>query len=134
VKVNDLPVLFYDGECGLCRRSVRFLMRQDRQGRLYFAPLQGATAAWRRSSELRESLSSAVYQRENGENFLRSDAVLQVLIDIGSRWRWLARLAQKIPCRWRDASYDWVARRRRRLNYSSLCALPTGGATRRILP
>jgi len=134
VKENDLPVLFYDGNCGLCRRSVRFLLRQDRRGRLYFAPLQGATAAARLSRELRESLSSAVYQRQNGENLLRSDAVLQVLIDIGSRWRWLARLALKIPRRWRDRCYDWVGARRLQLDRARSCPMPSGRARRRILP
>lgn len=134
MKEKNLPVLFYDGNCGLCRRSVRFLLRQDRRGRLYFAPLQGATAAARLSRELRESLSSAVYQRENGENVLRSDAVLQVLIDIGSRWHWLARLALKLPRRWRDRCYDWVSARRRQLDKSRPCPMPSGESCQRILP
>ena len=38
------PVLFFDGECGLCNRLVRLLLRLDRGGRLRYAPLQGPTA------------------------------------------------------------------------------------------
>ena len=34
------PVLLYDGECGLCNRVVRLLLRLDRGERLRFARLQ----------------------------------------------------------------------------------------------
>ena len=37
-------VVFYDGVCGLCDRTVRFLLRRDRRDRLRFAPLQGEVA------------------------------------------------------------------------------------------
>ena len=37
-------LLFYDGHCGLCHRSVQFLLRHDPGGRAFrFAPLQGCT-------------------------------------------------------------------------------------------
>src|SRR4051812_37486572 len=39
-----VPVLFFDGECGLCNRVVRLLLRLDTRGRLRFAPLQGPVA------------------------------------------------------------------------------------------
>ena len=38
------PVLLYDGNCGLCHRVVRRLLRTDRSGRLKFATLQSAPA------------------------------------------------------------------------------------------
>src|SRR5512140_2976539 len=38
------PVLLFDGECGLCHRVVRLLLRLDREARLRFAPLQGPSA------------------------------------------------------------------------------------------
>ena len=38
------PVVLYDGTCGLCHRSVRWLMKRDRR-RLWYAPLQGETFA-----------------------------------------------------------------------------------------
>jgi predicted DCC family thiol-disulfide oxidoreductase YuxK len=38
------PVLFFDGECGLCNRVVRLMLRLDRRGRLRYAPLQGLRA------------------------------------------------------------------------------------------
>ena len=38
------PVLFFDGECGLCQRLVRGLLKLDQRGGLRLAPLQGPTA------------------------------------------------------------------------------------------
>ena len=38
------PLILYDGVCGLCHASVRWLMKRDR-GRLRYAPLQGETAS-----------------------------------------------------------------------------------------
>ena len=38
------PVVFIDGECLLCNRTVAFLAEHDPDGRLRFAHLQGALA------------------------------------------------------------------------------------------
>ncbi len=38
-------IVFYDGVCGFCNESVRFLMKLDTEQRLRYAPLQGDTAA-----------------------------------------------------------------------------------------
>lgn len=109
-------------------------MRRDRADLLYFAPLQGETAARRLEADLCDTLSTAVYQRASGEVLVRSDAVLQALIDIGSRWRYLARPALLIPRRWRDGVYNWIAARRKKLFQNGACPLPSAGESRRILP
>ena len=37
-------LVFYDGRCGLCHHSVRFLLARDRDGALFrYAPLFGET-------------------------------------------------------------------------------------------
>ena len=47
---SDAPSLpprlvLYDGMCGLCDKSVQWLLDHDPDGKLRFAPLQGPTAA-----------------------------------------------------------------------------------------
>ena len=50
---NAGPVLLFDGECGLCHRVVRGLLKCDRRERLRFAPLHGAAAqVWLRERGL----------------------------------------------------------------------------------
>lgn len=127
-------ILFYDGDCGLCNRSVRFLMKRDRARRLRFAPLQGETARNRLEPELRESLSTIVYHRADASMLTRSDAVLRALIDARSGWRFLARAALVIPRGWRDGIYNRVAKNRHRFFPKNDCPLPTEEERERLLP
>jgi predicted DCC family thiol-disulfide oxidoreductase YuxK len=112
------PVLFFDGECGLCSRVVRKLLRLDRAARLRFAPLQGATAqAYLRHRGLpAEDFASLVFvpdwPRSEAAPMLRTDGGIASLRAIG-RPGW-ARLAEIIPRRLRDALYRLVARNRQR--------------------
>lgn len=36
-------VVFYDGDCGLCQRSVAAIVKVDSKKELFFAPLNGVT-------------------------------------------------------------------------------------------
>jgi len=133
VNEEKRAILFYDGDCGLCSRSVRFLMERDRIGLLFYAPLQGQIAANLLKDELRQSLATAIYRKTDGTILLRSDAVLHALIDIESSWRFLAKPALCIPRSWRNAAYNWVASNRERFFPKDSCSLPTPEEAQRIL-
>lgn len=113
------PVLFFDGECGLCTRLVRALLRLDRAGRLRFAPLQGPTAqSYLRSHGLPTAdFASLVFApdwpRAEAVPALRTDGAIASLRAIGRPG--CARLAAVPPRRLRDALYRAVARNRLRL-------------------
>jgi predicted DCC family thiol-disulfide oxidoreductase YuxK len=132
-------ILFYDGECGLCLRSVRFFLWADRSAQLRFAPLQGETAAKRLPADLREAdcLSTVVYLRDEpgGEAhyYVRSEAVGRALIDIGGFWAWTGRALMLVPSGLREAGYRFVARHRGKIFPKSKCALPSLGQQSRIL-
>jgi predicted DCC family thiol-disulfide oxidoreductase YuxK len=114
------PVLLFDGECGLCVRCVRLLLKADRRGRLRFAPLQsGVAQQFLRERELATAdFDSAIFipdwtrRRETALRF-RSDAMLAAVREVGGAWRFVSWL-QVVPRGWRDGVYCWVARRRRR--------------------
>jgi len=126
-------ILFYDGECGLCQRSVRFLSRRDRRGRLHFAPLQGETAAGIVPEEVRASMSTVAFHRADGALFYRSAGVLEALAQTGSGWRLLAKLLRLVPARLRDRVYDWIARNRAKLPGGG-CPLPSPEQREQMLP
>lgn len=114
-------VLFYDGECGLCNRLVRLLLRLDHSGRLRYAPLQGAAAqAYLRTHGLpAEDFDSLVFvpswaEREKPAYQLRTDGVLGALRLCGGVGRALVGL-RVVPRVWRDAGYRAVARWRYRI-------------------
>lgn len=104
--------LFYDGECGVCHRFVRFILSEDRSGRAFvFAPLQSASFADAIAPGVRAGLpDSIVVRTADGELLVRSSAVIRVLERCGGLWLALAVLARRIPTAWRDRAYDLFAR------------------------
>lgn len=114
------PVLLFDGECGLCHRCVRLLLRLDRRGRLRFAPLQSPAAqAYLRAQGLPvadfDSLVFVVDWAAAAPPRLRTDGVLAALRLCPGAGRMLAAVLGLVPGRWRDAGYRFIARWRYRI-------------------
>lgn len=129
-------IVFFDGECGLCSRSVRFLASADRHQRLQFAPLQGETAAKLKLSEFAsvESGSMVVRRESDGVTLLRSDAVLELSRALGGFWR-CGVIFRLLPRPLREAVYRFIARNRIRwFGHADACALPDPQLLARLLP
>lgn len=97
--------LLYDGSCGLCHRSVRLVLAEDRIGTAFrFEPLpeDGEKA-------------SVIVQTEDGRTVVRSDAVIHILQRLGGLWRVIGVAFGLVPRVVRDAMYDGVARIRYRI-------------------
>ncbi len=112
------PVLFYDGECGLCNAVLRFLLREDDGGRVKFAPLQSAPAqAYLRAHGLPTTdFNSLVFvpdynRTEAYAPKLRTAGVCAALDEIGGLWRVVSWL-RWLPAALRDPAYKLVARTR----------------------
>lgn len=118
--------VFYDGECGLCHRAVRFLLAEDRSGsRFRFAPLQGETFASLVPENARRELpDSVVVMTTDGELLVRSRAALHALAGLGGLWRVLATIGALLPSAMLDLGYDFVARIRKRLFEAPKSACP----------
>jgi predicted DCC family thiol-disulfide oxidoreductase YuxK len=113
-----MPVLLYDGTCGLCNGVVRLLIRRDHRARLHFAALQGeAGQGFLRSKGLAtDSFDSLVFvanwNSANRKDFsLRTTGVLRVCDEIGGPIKLLGWL--RIFPEWlRDPFYRLVAKTR----------------------
>ena len=129
----DGPIVFFDGECGLCNGFVDFAMARDRGGRLRYAPLQGETAELRLPEEFR-GMDSVVLLRD-GKPLQRSSAVAGVLWELGGLWRFAGRMLRHVPYRLREFGYRIVAKNRYRLfGKRDACRMPTPEERGRILP
>jgi len=119
--------VFFDGVCGLCNRTVQFLLRHDRRDRLRFAPLQGATAA-RVLTPLggRPGELDTIYLvTADGRLLERSRAVLFAVAALGGAWSLLG-LLRVVPRPLADLVYRLVARVRYRVfGRLEACAMPT---------
>jgi predicted DCC family thiol-disulfide oxidoreductase YuxK len=116
------PLLLFDGDCGLCNRAVRLLLRLDGESRLTFAALQGAAGQeYLRAHGLpAEEFDSLVFvpdwtQRDRRDFLLRTDGVLAALRECGEMGVELAAILGVVPAGWRDAGYRVVARWRYRI-------------------
>lgn len=135
--MNQAPsenVVFFDGVCNLCNRSVDFLMRIDREERLKFASLQGETAQKRLPPDA--LLLSTIVMTTNDEPrlFKKSEAVLKALEIVGGPWSLLV-VFRLIPVEIRDGIYDWVAQNRYKwFGQRDICRFPTPAERARFLP
>jgi predicted DCC family thiol-disulfide oxidoreductase YuxK len=131
---QKFPLVLYDSDCGLCQRSVQFVLRRDNGGRFFFAPLDGETAAGV-LKELPSNVNSVVLIRGPGQSpLIRSRAVFGILRELGGAWSILACL-DYLPSWLFDWAYRLVARYRRRLfSLKPSCLVPTEEQRTRFLP
>ncbi len=118
-------IVFFDGICGFCNQSVNFLMARDTHRTLKFAPLQGETARQRLPEVFCRDVNTLVFQR-GGTTYVRSAAVVRILLTIGGIWSVAGMLLWLIPRPLRDLGYRVVARLRYRIfGKRDACRLPT---------
>lgn len=133
------PVLLYDGHCGFCDRTVRFMLARDPGGRMRFAPLEGefTGAFFTRHPEVR-SIDSLILIEPGGvagaeRVRMRSDAAIALLEYLGGSWA-LARALRIVPRSLRDRAYDVFARFRYRLfGRFDACPIPAPEVRQRFL-
>lgn len=107
-----MDTVFYDGHCGLCHRTVRWILAADADGsRFRFAPLDSET--FRKAVPQAGSLpDSFVVRTEDGRILTRSAAFIEVTNRLGGAWRVLGWFLGLVPATARDRVYDAVARAR----------------------
>jgi predicted DCC family thiol-disulfide oxidoreductase YuxK len=128
-------ILLYDGVCGFCARAVQWILDREGDQRLFYAPLQGDTAASlrRRHPEIPEDIDTVVYVAD-GRAYLRTKAILQVARHLRRPWRFLHAL-RWLPAAVLDLAYRAFAKRRYQMfGMVDSCRLPTGAERARFLP
>lgn len=109
---DDHPILLFDGVCNLCDGSIQFIIPQDPEGKLRFAPLQselGRTV--RRQAGLSTDTLETVVLVDDGLAYTKSDAAIRIGEHLGGIYRLLS-LGRLVPRRLRDRLYDFVAANR----------------------
>ncbi|OLE61438.1 MAG: thiol-disulfide oxidoreductase [Gemmatimonadetes bacterium] len=110
---RSAATLIYDGECGLCRRSVELVRRWDREHRITLVPFQDEATVARFGIPLPALAAAMHLVFPDRRVFAGADAVPEILRLLpGRRWmRWLFAIPGVRPVARRV--YAWVARRRR---------------------
>ena len=140
------PILLYDGVCGLCNRTVQFILRRDGAGVFRFAALQGELAKriLARHGADAGALAAVVVVvdfDEAAERLLSgSDAAVFILRHLGAAgrrawfWRIVGGLLNIVPRGLREWGYRLVARHRYRIfgKYDT-CPVPSAEVRARFL-
>jgi len=139
--LNGRQLVLFDGHCGLCNRSVRWLLRRDQIDRLRFTASNspvGVEAMARHGLDPAQASNSILVVENSGmpvERLLtRSDAVLALLAQLPAPWPALAALGRLIPRALRDLAYRLIAHYRYRIwGRLDACPIPTAEERRRFL-
>jgi len=133
-------LVVYDGHCGLCNKSVRWLLKRDRAERLRFVASESPQMAGLlpRHGFSATGPETILVVREAGEPkeqiLARSEAVVALLRELPWPWPWVAAGLRWTPRVLRDKGYRLVARWRYRLwGRLESCPIPTPEQRERFL-
>ncbi len=131
---TDGSVVLFDGVCNFCNGSVNFLIGQDKQQRLLFAPLQSAAAqALLQKTNLHGRELDSFILIEGQKAYQRSTAALRLIPYLSWYWQW-ARLFWMVPPFMRDAVYNLIARNRYRwFGKKEACIVPDAAVRSRFI-
>jgi len=127
--ITKEPILLFDGVCNLCDSFVSFIIRHDTSKMIMFSSLQSDTgkSLLVKSGLPMDYIKSVVYIKGN-RYYTRSSAVLNILKDLGGRWRLFYGFVI-IPGFIRDFLYYIVAVIRYRIfGKKAICLIPPASA------
>lgn len=110
--MENPPVIYFDGVCNLCSRSVQFILIRDRRKIFRFASLQGeAGQKMILANHLPPDQYNSFILQEDGRLFTKSTGALRVLKLLDGGWSWLYVFIV-IPAFLRDLIYRFISANR----------------------
>tara|TARA_B110000444_G_scaffold179042_1_gene167782 strand:+ start:616 stop:996 length:381 start_codon:yes stop_codon:yes gene_type:complete len=116
--IVEESIVFFDGPCTLCQKSVQWLARHEKSQSLKFAPLGGVTAKKFLNQALRTPPYEGVVFYHNQTSYTGSKAIVALAECLNPPWSFLMRqcphwgyqlvaknrtriFSQNIACEWR---------------------------------
>lgn len=109
--INTKTILFFDGNCGLCNRSVKFVLRKEKNKELFFSPLQSEFAKKILQQFNLENKADTMLLLENGKIHARSSAALRSTKYLKGLWP-SAQALLIVPPFIRNYIYNYIAKNR----------------------
>src|SRR6476660_4032452 len=110
---TDKAIILFDGVCNFCDGTVNFLIRNDKNDNLRFAPLQSEVAKRilaHADEDIKKSDSIILYE-PGGKIYAKSAAAIRIGQSLGGVYR-LMGIFSLLPAWISDRVYDYVARNR----------------------
>ncbi len=125
-------IIFYDGECGLCNRSIQFVLKHERNSAIYFSALQSEFAVnYFQSHQFPLPDLTTVYFFEKNCLYKKSEAAFRIIPYL--KWYCqLLRMFSILPTCITNRMYDFIARRRKRIG-GPFCVIPSEENKKRFI-
>jgi predicted DCC family thiol-disulfide oxidoreductase YuxK len=131
VSLGKEHIVFYDGECGFCNRTVQWILEKERSPVIHFSAIQSPFAQrFLKGNGVIPDLST-VYFYSEGQLYSESAAAFQLCLFLRNPYRSL-RFFRVLPRTLTNAVYRWVAKRRHRMA-SGYCIMPTTAQKERFI-
>jgi predicted DCC family thiol-disulfide oxidoreductase YuxK len=124
-------IVFYDGDCGFCNRTVQFILNNEKGTVLHFCALQSEKALLLFEQHGQPPPDMSTFYFFDVRFYSKSTAAIRLSMYLRFPY-FLGYLAWIIPRFVRDAAYDVIAKRRQRLA-GGFCAVPTPEQGKRFI-
>ena len=107
---NEIMTILFDGVCSLCQSSIRYVLRNDKEKKFKFTPIQGEFAKTKLKQNEINTLDSIVLF-DDKKVYYKSNAVLKICVILGG-WHKLFYIGYLVPKKLRDWAYELIAKKR----------------------
>lgn len=122
----DLSIVFFDGYCNLCNRSIDYLIRKDKHQKLRYASQQSNFAQdFFQTLQFDLQAAESIVFYNQGKVYIKSSAVLKIMSVLGFPYNLMA-VFFIIPNFLRNSIYNFIAANRYQwFGKKSTCRVPT---------
>ncbi|WP_195570625.1 thiol-disulfide oxidoreductase DCC family protein [Paenibacillus sp. 1001270B_150601_E10] len=126
-------IVFFDGECNFCDKSVQFIIKRDPSAVFSFASLQSEIGKAQLQKYHVPSHIESFVLIEHNKYYVKSTAALRICKHLKGLWK-LCSILLIVPRPIRDAVYTFIAKRRYRwFGKKESCTLPSPEIRKRFL-
>lgn len=123
MKTANFLIVFYDGDCGFCNRSIQIILKTRKHNRFKFVALQSDLAQnLLKQFAITISLET-IYIIKNDRLYEKSSAILKISKELKMPFP-LLQIGYLVPRFIRDGIYNVVSKNRHKI-LNGFCVLPT---------
>ncbi|WKD87030.1 hypothetical protein KCTC32516_02410 [Polaribacter huanghezhanensis] len=128
-------IIFFDGVCKFCNRTVLFLIKRDTRKKNLFAPLQSKIGqATLKEYNLPIDDFETIILLRNGKIYTKSTAILKVILGLSPIWFSISSILLIVPTSIRDWFYMVISKKRHLLfSRNRHCEIPNEDVKSRFI-
>ena len=124
-------ILFFDGECLFCNKTVQWILKNEKDKILFFSPLQSGFAQELIPPDLKKM--DSVILLKNNTFYTHFTAFFEILPYLKWYWRWLY-VFKFLPKSLQIKLYNWIARNRKKwFGRTYTCSIKKSNDSKRLI-